>query len=146
MLIDLVADALLLGGTLCACLYCFVLSRRLKKLSSFESGLGGAIAVLSTQVDDMQRVLKETEATAGEASSQLRGLVQEAEDAAGNLEVLLASLTDMPEVPSAPAPLILRDPEPAPVPVAAPVAPPVAVPEPTENGVFSFVTARARNG
>lgn len=140
MLIELLADALLLGGTLCACLYCFVLSRRLKKLSSFESGLGGAIAVLSTQVDDMQRVLKETEATAGEASSQLKSLVQEAEDAAGNLEVLLASLTDMPEVPSAPGPLILTDPEPAP----APVAPPVAVEDPVETGVFSFVTARAR--
>lgn len=151
MLIDLVADALLLGGTLCACLYCFVLSRRLKKLSGFESGLGGAIAVLSTQVDDMQRVLKETEATAGEASSQLRDLVQEAEDAAGNLEVLLASLTDMPEAPSTPATLKLTNPvpdpapAPEPAPVAAPVAPPVAAPEPSDTGVFSFATARARN-
>ena len=135
MLIDLVADALLLGGTLCACAYCFVFSRRLKKLSSFESGLGGAIAVLSTQVDDMQRVLKETEATAGEASSQLKDLVQEADDAAGNLEVLLASLTDMPEAPVART-------QTAP----AAVHPGVPMPaSPVEPDVFSFVTARARN-
>ncbi len=134
MLIDLVADALLLSGALCACAYCFVLSRRLKKLSSFESGLGGAIAVLSTQVDDMQRVLKETEATAGEASSQLKDLVQEAEDAAGNLEVLLASLTDMPEAP-------IAQPRAAAHPGVSVAAPPAAV----EPDVFSFVTARARN-
>ena len=135
MLIDLVADALLLGGALCACLYCFVLSRRLKKLASFESGLGGAIAVLSTQVDDMQRVLKETEATAGEASSQLKELVQEAEDAAGNLEVLLASLTDIPEEPVAKR-------QAAPAAAHPGVSVPAAAPEPD---VLSFVTARARN-
>ncbi len=134
MLIDLIADALLLGGALCACAYCFVLSRRLKKLSSFESGLGGAIAILSTQVDDMQRVLKETEATAGEASSQLKDLVQEAEDAAGNLEVLLASLTDMPEAPITQTNI--------PAHPGVPVAAPSAAVEPD---VFSFVTARARN-
>ena len=136
MMLDLIADALLLGGALCACIYCFVLSRRLKKLASFESGLGGAIAVLSTQVDDMQRVLKETEATAGEASAQLKDLVQEAEDAAGNLEVLLASLTDVQEAPPAPAPT------PAPAPMA-PVA--AEAPAPAEPEAFSFVTARARN-
>lgn len=132
-MIDLIADALLLGGALSACLYCFVLSRRLKKLASFESGLGGAIAVLSTQVDDMQRVLKETEATAGEASSQLRDLVQEAEDVAGNLDVLLASLSDIPDAVAPAAPV-------APQPVAQPAP---AAPEP---GVFSFATARLRGG
>jgi hypothetical protein len=132
-MIDLVSDALLFAGAICACVYCMVLSRRLKKLSGFESGLGGAIAVLSTQVDDMQKVLKSTEETAVKATEQLQLLIKEADDAAGNLEVLLASMDDLPEAPPQSAPLVLTE--------ATKVLEPAVSAEPE---VVSFVTARSR--
>lgn len=91
---ELIADGLLLCGTLLATMYCFVLSRKVKKLSGFESGIGGAIAVLSKQVDDMQSALKKTEQSASEASKQLQEILDDANAAAGRLEVLLAGMDD----------------------------------------------------
>ena len=42
---QLIADVLLAAGAFGAALYCFVLSRRLKRFATLESGMGGAIAV-----------------------------------------------------------------------------------------------------
>ena len=50
---ELIADILLIAGALGAGLYCIVLSRRLNRFTDLEKGVGGAIAVLSAQVDDM---------------------------------------------------------------------------------------------
>ncbi len=46
---ELIADILLVAGALGAGLYCFVLSRRLRKFTDLEQGVGGAVAVLSSQ-------------------------------------------------------------------------------------------------
>ena len=56
-MIDLFADGLLLVACLGAAIYCAVLSRKINRLNQFETGLGGAIAVLSAQVDDVQKTL-----------------------------------------------------------------------------------------
>ena len=48
---ELIADVLLAAGALGAGLYCYVLALRLKQFQTLESGMGGAIAVLSAQVD-----------------------------------------------------------------------------------------------
>lgn len=95
---DLIADIFLVAGCLGAAIYCFMLSRKLSRLNQFESGLGGAIAVLSAQVDDMQKVLAATEGTANEASSELKHLLSEANDVATRLDLLLAGVDDLPEV------------------------------------------------
>lgn len=98
---DLIADVLLVAGCVGAAIYCFMLSRKLSRLNQFESGLGGAIAVLSAQVDDMQKVLAATEGTANEASGELKTLLSEANDVATRLDLLLAGVDDLPEMPQA---------------------------------------------
>ncbi|MEI6801113.1 MAG: hypothetical protein WCO04_18150, partial [Pseudomonadota bacterium] len=54
---NLISDILLSAGAFGAAIYCLVLSARLKKLTALESGMGGAIAVLSVQVDEMTKAL-----------------------------------------------------------------------------------------
>ncbi|WP_062762317.1 DUF6468 domain-containing protein [Falsirhodobacter sp. alg1] len=94
---DMIADMFLGAGALGAAFYCHILSRRLRALSGLESGLGGAIAVLSAQVDDMTRVLEAARTTAGSSADALEDRVTRAEAAARRLELLVASLHDLPE-------------------------------------------------
>ena len=50
---DLIADILLVAGAFGAGFYCFILSRRLSRFTDLEKGVGGAVAVVSAQVDDL---------------------------------------------------------------------------------------------
>ncbi|MBY6003854.1 hypothetical protein KUV62_08050 [Salipiger bermudensis] len=96
---NLIADILLAAGALGAGFYCFVLSRRLSRFTDLESGVGGAVAVLSAQVDDLTRTLGAAQTTAGEETAQLEALTKRAEEAGKRLELMLASLHDLPEQP-----------------------------------------------
>lgn len=108
---NLISDVLLSAGAFGAAIYCFVLSARLKKLTALESGMGGAIAVLSVQVDDMTKALHKAGGAASGSAASLDGLATRAEAAAARIELLLAAMYDLP------------DPDPAPVPQgAAPAA------------------------
>ena len=51
------SDLLLAIGAFVAAGYCYVLSRRLQSFTALENGMGGAIALLSAQVDEMTRAL-----------------------------------------------------------------------------------------
>ena len=51
---ELIADILLAAGAIGAGVYCFVLARRLNRFNDLEKGVGGAVAVLSAQVDDLK--------------------------------------------------------------------------------------------
>lgn len=93
----LIADFLLAIGAFGAAIYCFVLSRRLMRFSTLESGMGGAIAVLSAQVDEMTAVLKKAGATAESSSASVEDLTTRAEAVAKRLELLLASMHDLPD-------------------------------------------------
>lgn len=109
---DLIADILLVAGALGAGLYCFVLARRLTRFTDLENGVGGAVAVLSAQVDDLKKTLDAAQSTAGQSAESLEALTERAEDAARRLELLVASLHDLPQQgtpPAGPA----RDGEPA---------------------------------
>lgn len=97
----LIADLLLGAGALGAGYFCYVLSVRLTALNRLESGMGGAIAVLSVQVDDMTKAVSSAEQTARASAERLEELTARAEAAAQRLELLLASLHDLPE-PGAP--------------------------------------------
>lgn len=99
---ELIADILLGAGAIGAGLYCLVLSRRLKAFNRLESGMGGAIAVLSAQVDDMTRALKAAQGAAGESTRVLGETTERAERAAARLELMLATLHDLPEEGNAP--------------------------------------------
>ena len=102
---DLIADILLVAGALGAGLYCHVLARRLGRFNDLEKGVGGAVAVLSAQVDDLTRALRAAQATANGSAQSLEALTERAEGAAKRLELLLASMHDLPgTAPPAPAP------------------------------------------
>lgn len=91
---QLIADILMGLGALGATIYCIVLSRRLKRFNQLESGMGGAIAVLSAQVDDMTKALNRAQATAATSAEQLRSLTERAEHATQRLELMMATLND----------------------------------------------------
>ena len=95
-----VADIILLAAALGATFYCIVLSRRLSRFTDLEKGVGGAIATLSKQVDDMTRTLKSAQGAATASATSLGALTVRAEDAAKRLELLVASMHDLPPVPT----------------------------------------------
>ncbi len=98
----IIADILLVAGAFGAAIYCYVLAGRLKKFTTLETGMGGAIAVLSAQVDDMTRALEKARVAAIGSSDGLTGLTTRAEAAAARLEILIASLHDLPQAPPVP--------------------------------------------
>ena len=110
---ELISDILLIVAAATAGIYCFVLSRRLSRFSDLDQGVGGAIAILSAQVDDMTRNLQAAQSSAGDSSQALLEVTERAENASRKLELMVASLHDLPQQST------LR-PEPAPAPAPAP--------------------------
>jgi hypothetical protein len=100
---DLIADILLVAGAFAAAAYCAVLSRRLRRLQTLEGGMGGAIAVLSAQVDDLTRALEVAKGAASGQVDALARLTQRGEAAAARLELMLAAMHDMPQEAAPPA-------------------------------------------
>ncbi len=98
---DLVADILLVSGALGAGVYCFVLARRLARFNDLENGVGGAVAILSAQVDDLTKTLAAARQTATASTQSLDGLTDRAENVAKRLELMVASMHDLPEQPRA---------------------------------------------
>lgn len=120
---ELIADILLAAGALGAGFYCLILGRRLNRFNDLEKGVGGAVAVLSAQVDDLTRTLTAAQAAAGNSAATLTDLAQRAEDTSRRLEMQMASLHDIPQAAPAQAPS-------APQATAEETAPPPPAPEP----------------
>jgi hypothetical protein len=59
--------------------------------------MGSAIAVLSAQVDDMTKALERARSAAISSASGLENLTSRAETVAGRIELLLASMHDLPD-------------------------------------------------
>lgn len=97
---SLIADIFLVAGALGATFYCYILSRRLNRFTNLENGMGGAVAVLSVQVDEMTRALEEAQLLSRESAASLGQITQRAETAAARLELLLASMHDLEELES----------------------------------------------
>lgn len=91
-----IADILLAAGAIGAGLYCLVLSRRLRRFTDLEKGVGGAVAILSAQVDDLQKTIVRAQGTATASVTKLGDATARAEAAANRIELLLASLHDLP--------------------------------------------------
>ncbi|WP_299779766.1 hypothetical protein [uncultured Roseobacter sp.] len=113
---EMIADILLAAGALGAGLYCLVLGRRLNRFNDLEKGVGGAVAVLSAQVDDLTKTLSAAQSTAATSAQTLTDLTQRAENMSRKLELQMASLHDVPDAPPA------RAPAPAPAPQPTPAA------------------------
>lgn len=97
---ELIADILMISGTLAVAVYCMVLARRLSRFTDLEKGVGGAIAVLSAQVDDMTKTLTKAQKTAAGSAGRLESLTERAEDVSRRMELLIASMHDLPEGPA----------------------------------------------
>jgi hypothetical protein len=125
--LSLVADLLMIVASCGAAIYCLILSRRLSRLTSFDKGIGGAIAVLSAQVDEMKAALAEAKSGTEGAGRQLRDLVGQAQEISGELELMIAACHDFAEqalvVQGSPAPTLTPSLAPD------PVAPPLPIPE-----------------
>ncbi|MGH1463878.1 MAG: hypothetical protein ACRBBQ_00815 [Cognatishimia sp.] len=92
---ELIADIFLGAGAIGAGFYCFVLSKRLARLNDLENGVGGAVAVLSAQVDDLEKSLTTAQKMAAESRENLGHVTARAEEVAGKLELMLAALHDV---------------------------------------------------
>lgn len=93
---SLIADLMLASGALGAALYCFVLSRRLSRFTDLERGMGGAVAMLSMQVDDLRKALKQAHAGAQGSVRDIAVIAARAEAAADRLELMMAALHEAP--------------------------------------------------
>lgn len=106
-MVEMIADILLVSGAIGAGFYCYVLARRLSRFNDLENGVGGAVAVLSAQVDDLTKTLEAAQTTASASTMSLDGLTDRAESVAKRLELLVASMHDLsepqPAAPSKPA-------------------------------------------
>lgn len=122
---DLIADILLVAGSFGAAIYCYVLATRLKRFTTLETGMGGAIAVLSAQVDDMTVALEKARGAADGSAESLEDLTARGEAVARRLELLVASLHDLPD------------------PKAAALTPRKEAPVPEEDRRLRFVRRRS---
>jgi hypothetical protein len=93
--LELIADILLVAGALGAGLYCFVLSRRLKRFTDLETGVGGAVAVLSSQADELKTSLERARLASDQSGDVLKDLTERAEIVAQRLELMMASMHDV---------------------------------------------------
>ncbi len=89
---ELLADGLFILAGFGAAFYCLILSRRIRRLSNLDSGLGAAIAGLSTQVEEMRRTLDSARSISGKTQKELTQMTARAEIAAGRLELLLVAV------------------------------------------------------
>lgn len=104
---QLISDILLAAGAFGAGLYCMVLARRLTRFTDLEKGVGGAVAVLSSQVDDMTRSVVAAQKSAAASAARLEALTVRAEEAEHRLELMIAAMHDLPE----PLPKSIRKPD-----------------------------------
>jgi predicted unusual protein kinase regulating ubiquinone biosynthesis (AarF/ABC1/UbiB family) len=84
-----------------ACIYCFVLSKRLKALQNTKDGLGATITALSTSISQMSSTTQDTRVRVESMASRLAHLISEAEktcqrldEAIKSVDVAKASATD----------------------------------------------------
>ena len=90
----LVSDILVFGAATLAALYCFILSRRIKRLSDLDKGLGAAIATFSGNVEELEEALKTARIATDRSLTDLGEICRKSEVSARRLELLLATLDD----------------------------------------------------
>lgn len=93
---ELISDILLAIGAFVATGYCFILGRRLRNFRNMKDGVGAAVASLSHEVDDLSQALDRANLIAKRSSASLDETTKRAELAARRLELLIASLHDLP--------------------------------------------------
>lgn len=85
---SLIADGILIVTCLTTAIYCYVLSRRLTRLSNTDEGIGKQIAQLNAGLEDTRAALKEIRSTTKAASEKLTQEVAHARKIAAQLSRL----------------------------------------------------------
>lgn len=88
---ELIADGVLILAALAAMAYCMVLSRRLRRLTELDGGLGAAITALSREVDHLNGALAEAKTATTDSATDLGAQCRAAHVAARRLETLVKS-------------------------------------------------------
>lgn len=109
-----------------ACLYCIVLSRRLKALQNTRNGLGATIKALSDSISAVSTTTDEARFHAGDLAARLARLIEEAKLSCARIEDTTIRLKD---AHAAAEQHLSRTPPPMPVQAPAIVAP-AATPAP----------------
>ncbi|MEM7642816.1 MAG: hypothetical protein AAF366_09835 [Pseudomonadota bacterium] len=99
-LIPLISDSLLLLATVALAAYCWRLAARLRAFNDVDSGLGGAIAALSLQVEELKATLARATAESDSAATSLDMATDRANDSIGRLEMLIAAAEDVTATPA----------------------------------------------
>ncbi len=89
---DNLIDIILLLTSSLACVYCFVLSRRLKKLQSLDTGLGASIISLTKAINETNNAARQAREATDESVTKLKSLLKEAEDSLPLIEARIESL------------------------------------------------------
>ncbi len=92
---SLIIDFLLLAGSGTACLYCWILSKRLKALTNSEGGIQTGIVALSQSAEEMQEAMATTKEAANASVAQLEQLVEEIQQRKPELEALLEQISEV---------------------------------------------------
>jgi chromosome segregation ATPase len=95
---DMIVDFILLAASGAAAVYCFVLSKRLKKLNDMKNGLGASIASMSQTLDQTQQVLALAKRSSVESIERLSALLEEAERLTPELSQLMDALGELSEI------------------------------------------------
>ena len=90
-----IADGLLIAGAVGVAFYCFVLSRRLTRFTDLDKGVGGAVALLYGQVEDLKSALDRARSAAELSGESLQTLTERADSVARRLELQVISLQDV---------------------------------------------------
>lgn len=93
----LISDILMVAGALGAGFYCYILSRRLSAFKDAESGVGQVVSSLSQQVDELNKSIESARIEASSSSNALSELTDRAEKVAQRLELMVASMHDIPD-------------------------------------------------
>ena len=104
-----------------ACVYCILLSRRLKSLQDTRDGLGATIMAMNKSVSAISSATFETRAQAGELADRLSRLMKEANETCARMEEMIGTLESQAPVrhrrePASAAPVPVRPSEPRPRP------------------------------
>ncbi len=76
MSMSVILPALSLTTALPLTIYCLILSRRLRRLNNLETGLGGAIAVMTSEISRLDQSVRRARAEAEAATGELARVIE----------------------------------------------------------------------
>ncbi len=91
----LIIDFLLLAASGAACFYCWILSARIKSLTSSENGIQSGIAALSQSAEDIQSAMSTAKDDATQKSETLEALIGEADKKIPEIRDLLEQINEL---------------------------------------------------